>query len=80
MRILICVINNFCYNGINVENGLCFRVYLDLGNVEMRNIIGIMVLVVICIVLIFFYFFVVIVNYLIYMSMNFNDEINNRRC
>lgn len=40
MRILICVINNFCYNGINVENGLCFRVYLDLGNVEMRNIIG----------------------------------------
>lgn len=40
LRTLTCVINNFCHNGINAENGLCSRVHLDLGNAEMRNITG----------------------------------------
>lgn len=40
LRTLTCVINNFCHNGINAENGLCSRVHLDLGNAEMRNISG----------------------------------------
>lgn len=79
LRTLTCVINNFCHNGINVENGLCSRVHLDLGNAEMRNITGIMALVVTCTVLIFFYFLAATANHLIYMPMNLNDGINNRR-
>lgn len=79
LRTLTCVINNFCHNGINAENGLCSRVHLDLGNAEMRNITGITALVVTCTVLIFFYFLAATANHLIYMPMNLNDGINNRR-